>query len=59
MKIVVRSFALALMVAGLIATCRTQATHAASILEYKSAQERMPIPVCPPNDPEACHIEKW
>jgi hypothetical protein len=24
-----------------------------------SMSKAIPVPVCPPNDPNACHIDKW
>jgi hypothetical protein len=57
MTSLVRGFALALVVAGLFAATHppanptTRATVSGTVAE--------PVPVCPPNDPDACHIEQW
>jgi hypothetical protein len=57
MKVIVRSLVIALAVTGAIATSyanasssKTTATAPASI----SKTSAMPIPGCPPNDPNAC-----
>jgi hypothetical protein len=53
-----RTFAVGLVLAGLAST--SHANHnQASFPQLKAASERMPIPVCPPNDPNACNIDKW
>jgi hypothetical protein len=56
MTFLVRSFALALVLAGLLAANHPQNSPASQTMVAKPA---VPIPVCPPNDPNACHIEQW
>jgi len=53
----VRGFALALILTGLFAATRPQASPASQASVVKPTN--MPVPVCPPNDPNACHIEQW
>ena len=31
----------------------------AGILTAIASSATIPVPVCPPNDPDACHIDKW
>jgi hypothetical protein len=57
MTYLVRGFALVLILAGLLAVTHPQANPTARTSAAKAAD--MPIPVCPPNDPNACHIEQW
>jgi len=59
MKIMIRALAAALLVAGLISATRTLAVPAAKIAGVTAGTQSMPIPVCPPNDPNGCHIDKW
>jgi len=56
MKSLVRGFALALILAGLFAATHPQINPASRTSVAKSS---VPVPVCPPNDPDACHIEQW
>jgi len=57
--IAIRTFAVGLVLAGLLCTSRANHNQAFSAPQLKAASERMPIPVCPPNDPNACNIDKW
>jgi len=57
MKNLVRGFALTLVLAGLLAATRPQANPPSGVSVVRTAD--MPVPVCPPNDPNACHIEQW
>ena len=57
MTSLVRGFALALVLAGLVAATHPQTNPASQASVVKPTD--MPVPVCPPNDPNACHIEKW
>ncbi len=58
MNLIVRGFAITLVLAGLASTFRTQG-HAAIPVDRSPVMQQMPIPVCPPNDPNGCHIDKW
>ena len=53
MKNVVRALTLALAVTGMTAATQVPAGHAKVIRGKVDAY----IPVCPPNDPAACHIK--
>jgi hypothetical protein len=53
----VRSLALILVVAGIVAATHPPAIPTTQAAVSSSAAE--PVPVCPPNDPDACHIEQW
>jgi hypothetical protein len=54
MNLVVRAFVVALALTGAVATASSNRTPATKpVLTRTSA---MPIPSCPPNDPNACHI---
>jgi hypothetical protein len=55
MKFIVRTFVIALALTGAFATTRTNASAATVITAKTSA---MPIPSCPPNDPNACGIDE-
>jgi hypothetical protein len=62
MKSIVRlvhGFTIAVVIAGLMSTLHLRPTATRLYLEAKAATEKMPVPVCPPNDPNACHIDKW
>jgi hypothetical protein len=58
MKILVRSFALSLVLAGLVANYHTQTKEGGRFIQGGVISNNMPIPVCPPNDPNACGIDK-
>lgn len=54
---IVRGIAIALVVAGFFATVHPQtATKNTSVTSSSSAA--IPVPVCPPNDPNGCHIDE-
>jgi hypothetical protein len=57
-KMIVRSLSLTIVLAGLAATCHTQPNRAQAILRGGAVPSNMPIPVCPPDDPNACGIDK-
>jgi hypothetical protein len=59
MKIIARSLAMTLLLAGLISACHAGPSQASRLLECGTTPANMPIPVCPPNDPHACGIDKW
>ena len=53
MKIIVRAFVVVLVLSGAAAT--TQTSSASSQNKVTAARVSMlPIPTCPPNDPNAC-----
>ncbi len=58
-NIAIRTFAIGLVLAGLATTSRANHNQAFQTRQLDAAAERMPIPVCPPNDPNACNIDKW
>lgn len=53
----VRGIAIAVVLGGLFATMHPQATHTTQLTVAPS--NSIPVPVCPPNDPNACHIDQW
>jgi hypothetical protein len=59
MKIVARGLAVVLVAGGLLSTLYPNMGHSSRFIETKALTQNMPIPVCPPNDPNACHIDKW
>jgi hypothetical protein len=54
---IVRGIAIALVVAGLFVTVHPLSTQ--SQTPTAAAKKAIPVPVCPPNDPNACHIDQW
>jgi hypothetical protein len=53
MKHIARAFALVLVLTGAVAT--TQTSSAATQNKVTAARTSMlPVPMCPPNDPNAC-----
>jgi hypothetical protein len=54
MKTIVRSLVVALAVTGAIATSFTSATPAKATITAKTSA--MPVPGCPPSDPNGCGI---
>ncbi len=59
MKFIIRIFAVGLVLAGLAAAPARQRFQVSASTQYRAAADAMPIPVCPPNDPGACNIDKW
>jgi hypothetical protein len=53
MKIIVRSLVIALAVTGAIATTCANASPAKAAVSI-SKTSAMPVPTCPPGDPNAC-----
>jgi hypothetical protein len=53
MKLIVRTFVIALALTGAFATTHANASSATVITAKTSA---MPIPNCPPSDPNGCGI---
>lgn len=58
MKNLVRAFVVALALTGAVASAHTGSVSASAtpVLTKSSA---MPIPSCPPNDPNGCGIGNW
>jgi hypothetical protein len=55
MKLIVRSLVIALAVTGAIATTSANGSTAkATVVASKTSA--MPVPRCPPNDPDGCGI---
>ena len=52
MKIFIRAFALALVATGAVASLH--ASNSASTVTLAGKISSPPIPMCPPNDPNAC-----
>ena len=54
MKLIVRIFALSLVVTGAVAS-----THIANAAQptFAARSSAMPIPMCPPDDPNGCGID--
>jgi hypothetical protein len=57
MKIIVRSLVIALAVSGAIATTYSNAAPAKATITAKTSA--MPIPSCPPDDPNGCGLGTW
>jgi len=58
MKIIIRTFVIALAVTGAIATTTVNGSTAkATAVAAKSSA--MPVPYCPPNSPNGCGIGQW
>jgi hypothetical protein len=49
----VRGIAITFVVAGLFVAVHPQKAPTAVL------KASIPVPVCPPNDPDACHIDQW
>jgi hypothetical protein len=54
MKLFVRAFALSLVVTGAVASMNTG--NAATSTTLVSRSSAMPVPTCPPDDPNGCGI---
>ena len=55
MKTIVRSLVVALAVTGAIASTYTSGSSTKATVQVAKTSA-MPIPSCPPNDPNACYI---
>jgi len=58
MKIIVRSFVVALALTGAIATTATTSASAKATV-FSAKTSAMPAPRCPLNDPNGCGITNW
>jgi hypothetical protein len=56
MQNLARGFAVTFLIAGLFVAVKPQITQPKG---PTAASTVVPIPVCPPNDPNACHIDTW
>jgi hypothetical protein len=56
MKIVVRAFVLALAVTGIAATAQISSASTKANVALPAKTSAMPVPMCPPNDPNACGL---
>lgn len=54
MKNIVRAFVVVLALTGAAATSQTSSASSKATVTAKVSA--MPIPMCPPNDPNACNI---
>jgi hypothetical protein len=59
MQGIVRKSAIALVVLGLFSTIHRSQSQSNSRMLESTSSARVPVPVCPPNDPNACHIDQW
>ncbi|WP_263382632.1 hypothetical protein [Granulicella arctica] len=58
MKNIIRAFVIALTVTGAVASANTINIPNATTSVTKPKPSSLPIPMCPPNDPNACGIAK-
>jgi hypothetical protein len=58
MKIIVRSFVVALALTGAIASSYAKAPSAAATVNVAKTSA-MPVASCPPNDPNGCGMGRW
>jgi len=54
MKHVVRAFVVALVLTGAVATTQTSSASPSAKKVAVARTSMLPIPVCPPDDPNAC-----
>jgi hypothetical protein len=57
MNVIIRSLVIALAVTGAIATTYSSAAPAKATVSAKTSA--MPVPTCPPGDPDGCGIANW
>jgi hypothetical protein len=57
MKVIVRSLVIALAVTGAVASTFVSATPAKATVTAKTSA--MPVPTCPPGDPDGCGLGTW
>ena len=58
MKTVVRAFVVALALTGAVASAHTT-NNVASAKPVITRTSAMPVPSCPPGDPDGCGISSW
>jgi hypothetical protein len=54
MKTIIRAFVVVLVLTGAVATTQTSSASTKKITAARTSM--LPIPMCPPNDPNACGI---
>ncbi len=54
---IVRKVAIALVAVGLFSTVHHRNPQPKGLT--MASLKAIPVPVCPPNDPNACHIDQW
>jgi hypothetical protein len=54
---IVRAGAISLVVVGLFSTFHSRVAPPTDSTSVSLAS--IPVPVCPPNDPNGCHIDQW
>jgi hypothetical protein len=58
MKVIVRSLVVALAVTGAIATTYSNASSSKATVKIAKTSA-MPVPTCPPDDPNGCGLGGW
>jgi hypothetical protein len=56
MKIVIRAFVLALTLTGIAATSQISSASTKANVAVPAKTSALPVPMCPPNDPNACGL---
>jgi hypothetical protein len=56
MKIIVRTFVIALALTGAVATIHANGSTKAAVTVHAGKTSAWPVPACPPNDPDGCGI---
>lgn len=60
MKTIVRAFVVALALTGFAASTQISATTSKTSSKVTIAKvSAVPVPTCPPNDPNACGMSGW
>jgi hypothetical protein len=57
MQGIVRRVAIAFVLVGLVSIVPSHPSQPKN--PTMASSKAIPIPVCPPNDPNACHIDQW
>ena len=57
MKIVIRAFVVALALTGAVASIHTTSASAQAAKVVPAKTSAFPVPMCDPNDPNACGID--
>jgi hypothetical protein len=58
MKLIVRTFVAVLVLTGVAATTQTTAASTKSTKVTVARTSMLPIPMCPPDDPNACGMSQ-
>jgi hypothetical protein len=56
MKIIVRTFVIALALTGAVASISANGSTKAATTVHAAKTSAWPVPACPPNDPNGCGI---